>query len=61
MTGRTNKQENRDYNLIYTRLSGRFAPIIFFNCENYIFVYIGKKKEKQLADFVKQISWIFKI
>ena len=28
---------------IYTRLSGRFAPIFFCNCEHFLFVYIEKK------------------
>ena len=43
-----------------TRLLGRLAPIFYFNCEHFIFVYTVKQNQKKFADFIKKISWIFK-
>jgi len=31
---------------IWTRFSGRFAPIFCFNCKNFLFVDIAKQKQK---------------
>ena len=45
-----------------TGLLGRFAPIFYFNREYVLFVYIVKQKQnRNFADFIKKISWIFKI
>ena len=36
---------------INTGLLGGFAPIFYFNCEHFLFVYIVK--QKKLVDFIK--------
>ena len=33
--------------LYNTRLSGYFAPIFYFNCKHFIFVYIVKQKQRK--------------
>jgi len=39
-----------------TRLSGRFGPVIFFNCEHFLFVNIViQNQTKKFADFIKKI------
>ena len=44
---------SRDTRDIYTtRLSGRFAPIYYFNFENFLFAYI--ERQKKIADFIKE-------
>ena len=60
----TNRQTDRQTdkpNLYIDSLSGRFAPIFYFNCENFLFVYIVQQKQtKHFADFIIIILWIFK-
>ena len=48
-----NLRRFRSSPLFPTRHSGRFAPIFYFNCEHFLFLYIVKQKRKK--------SWIFKI
>ena len=33
----------------YIGLNGRFAPIFYFNCENFLLVYIGKQKTNKIS------------
>ena len=37
---------------IISRLSGRFASILYFNCEHFLFVYIVKQEQKKFADLI---------
>ena len=39
---------------INTGLLGGFAPIFYFNCEHFLFVYIVK--QKKLVDFIKMLQ-----
>ena len=41
-------------NFIETRLLGRFAPIFFFYCEHFLFLYIVKQKTKKVRRFYKK-------
>ena len=43
-----------------TRLSEHCAPIIWFNCKHFLFVYIVKQKQKNFADFIKKCLGFFK-
>ena len=50
--------------MFYIRILGHFAPIFYFNCEHVLIlytVYCKTKTNKNFADFIKNISWIFKI
>ena len=38
-----------------TRLLGHFAPIFYFNCEHFLFVYIVKQKQKNVYGFYHKI------
>jgi len=42
---------------MYTRLLGRFAPIFYFNCEHFLFIYIAKQKRKKFCRFKKMVDF----
>ena len=44
-------QTDRQEKYIYTRLLGRFAPILYLNCEHILFVYILKQRRKKFCGF----------
>ena len=37
----------------FIRLSRRSAPIFFFNCEHFLFLYTVKQKQKKIRGFYK--------
>ena len=43
---KTNKQTDKLNLYIDTKLLGRFAPIFYFNCQHFLFVYILKQQQK---------------
>ena len=47
--------------LFLTRLLGRFAPIFYFNCEHFLFVYIVKQKQKNSVDLLIKIRVFSKL
>ena len=37
----------------FTRLLGRFAPIYYFDCEQFFFVFIVKQTQNKVGGFYK--------
>ena len=54
---------NNTFNLKYiiTRLTGRFAPIFYINCEHFLVVYFVKQKQKDFRGLYKKFRGFLKM
>ena len=54
---------NNTFNLKYiiTRLTGRFAPIFYINCEHFLVVYFVKQKQKDFRGLFKKFRGFLKM